>query len=184
MYINGKKVSQFIKTDAVNVDESLSDTSENAVQNKVVTAELNKKVNKSDIDSELSETSENAVQNKVITEELNKKLSNDRVVLYTNENTTFSAQKISFDATPYKYFQLLFKVVGGESKIFSKFFPKDYSLQSGVIYMNWDTIFKREFTLSATGITFTEGYQITEYGSSGPVTNNKVMIPFYIYGVK
>lgn len=71
MYINGKKVMQFIKTDAVNVDESLSETSENAVQNKVVTKELNDRVKKSDIDSAVSSTSENPVQNKAITNSVN-----------------------------------------------------------------------------------------------------------------
>lgn len=136
-----------------------------------------------EIDTAFSTESENPVQNKVIAAELNKKLSNERVVLYAQNNTTFSAQKISFDTTPYNYFQLLFRIVGGEEKFISKFIPKDY-LTQGVMYMFWDTIFKREFTMSATGITFTDGYQITGYNTSGPITNNNVMIPFYIYGIK
>lgn len=49
MYINGKKVMQFIKTDAVNVDDAFSETSENALQNKVITAEFKNKFNKSDL---------------------------------------------------------------------------------------------------------------------------------------
>lgn len=143
----------------------------------------NNKLDKTSVDSAFSTESENPVQNKVIAAELNKKLSNERVVLYAQNNTTFSAQKISFDTTPYKYFQILFKVIGGEDKFISKFIPKDY-LTQGVMYMFWDTIFKREFTISATGLDFTDGYQITSYGTAGPVTRNDVMIPFYIYGIE
>ena len=64
-------------------DAELSETSENAVQNKVVTTELNKKLNVSDIDNYLSDTSKNPVQNYIIKEELDKKadwyLLNDKV---------------------------------------------------------------------------------------------------------
>ena len=77
----------------VYVDDSLSTTSENPVQNKVITNELNNKVNTSDlsnvattgdyndlidkptIDNALSNQSTNAVQNKVVTESLNNKYS-------------------------------------------------------------------------------------------------------------
>ena len=77
----------------VYVDDSLSTTSENPVQNKVITNELNNKVNTSDlsnvaitgdyndlidkpiIDNTLSNQSTNAVQNKVVTESLNNKYS-------------------------------------------------------------------------------------------------------------
>lgn len=134
-------------------------------------------------DAELSGTSTNSVQNKVITEALNKKLSNERVVLYAQDNTTFSAQKISFDATQYNYFQILWKLAGTMSEYKMEIIPRDYITQSS-INLAWDTILKRNFTISATGVTFSNGFQITGYASSGPVTNNNVMIPTYIYGIK
>ena len=77
----------------VYVDNTLSTTSENPVQNKVITNELNNKVNTSDlsnvattgdyndlidkpiIDNTLSNQSTNAVQNKVVTNSLNQKYS-------------------------------------------------------------------------------------------------------------
>ena len=75
----------------IDVDSALSTTSENPVQNKVITTELNKKANSSSlatvatsgsyndlsnrptIDSALSTSSTNAVQNKVVTTALNSK---------------------------------------------------------------------------------------------------------------
>lgn len=54
----------------VKYDTALSTTSENAVQNKVVTAAINKKQDKLTIDSALSTTSTNPVQNKVVTAKL------------------------------------------------------------------------------------------------------------------
>lgn len=50
----------------VRTDSALSKTSLNPVQNKVITNELEKKIEASDIDAELSDTSENAVQNKAV----------------------------------------------------------------------------------------------------------------------
>lgn len=44
-----------------NVDDELSTTSENPVQNKVITTELNKKINTSDIASSVSASSTNTV---------------------------------------------------------------------------------------------------------------------------
>jgi hypothetical protein len=61
------------------IDAELSTTSENPVQNKVIKAELDKKLDKSMVDSELSETSENPIQNKAIKTELDKKLDEKRV---------------------------------------------------------------------------------------------------------
>ena len=53
---------------AADVDDSLSNSSENPVQNKVITAALNDKLDSADyvVDSALSSISENPVQNKVI----------------------------------------------------------------------------------------------------------------------
>ena len=48
------------------VDSSLSSTSKNPLQNKVVKTELDKKVNTTDVDNALSGTSTNPVQNKVV----------------------------------------------------------------------------------------------------------------------
>jgi len=68
---------------SIEVDSELSETSENPVQNKVITTELNKKIeidNESSeaiwiegtqIDDALSEESTNPVQNKIITAKLN-----------------------------------------------------------------------------------------------------------------
>jgi hypothetical protein len=51
----------------ITVDSELSTTSENPVQNKVITSALNDKQDKMTIDSALSTTSANPVQNKVVT---------------------------------------------------------------------------------------------------------------------
>ena len=60
-------------TSGATYDAELSTTSENAVQNKVVTAALNKKQDKMTIDSALSTSSTNPVQNKVVTNAVNLK---------------------------------------------------------------------------------------------------------------
>lgn len=57
------------------VDDELSTSSINPVQNKVITNALNGKVAKTDIDNALSTTSENPVQNKVITNALDNKVA-------------------------------------------------------------------------------------------------------------
>lgn len=66
---------KYTKSDDVSIviDSELSTTSENAVQNKVVTDALNNKQNKLTIDSALSTTSTNPVQNKVVTNAVNLK---------------------------------------------------------------------------------------------------------------
>ena len=66
---------------SIKVDDELSDTSTNPVQNKVITSEIDNIYNdiyyledyvySLEVDTELSETSENPVQNKVITKKLN-----------------------------------------------------------------------------------------------------------------
>lgn len=48
------------------IDDTISSTSKNPVQNKVVKAELNKKVDTANVESSLSASSENPVQNKAI----------------------------------------------------------------------------------------------------------------------
>ena len=67
------------------IDNALSDTSENPVQNKVITLALEQleasKLSINDIDNELSTISENPVQNKVITGALNDKENKFRVTL-------------------------------------------------------------------------------------------------------
>ena len=64
--------TQFVTiSSSITVDNALSTTSTNPVQNKVITVELNDLkgtvIKKSDIDNALSTTSENPVQNKVVT---------------------------------------------------------------------------------------------------------------------
>lgn len=85
---------------SIDVDNALSITSENPVQNKVITAKIDDldalmatKLSTSDIDNVLSDVSENPVQNKVITLELNnlkgtvlKKSDVDNVLSTTSEN--------------------------------------------------------------------------------------------------
>lgn len=92
----------------ITVDSELSATSENAVQNKVVTAELNKKIEtlgdesqapdavNFDLDSELSLTSVKGVQNKVIAEEFQKYANGTEVVAKATEAET--ATKATQDA--------------------------------------------------------------------------------------
>lgn len=85
---------------SVTVDSALSTESENPVQNKVVTAELNKKIEtlddesqapdavNFDLDSELSLTSVKGVQNKVIAEEFQKYANGTKVVAKATEAET------------------------------------------------------------------------------------------------
>lgn len=54
------------KPTGISVDSALSSTSENAVQNKVINAALNNKLNITDIDAALSSSSTNPLQNKVV----------------------------------------------------------------------------------------------------------------------
>ena len=84
----------------ITVDAELSATSENPVQNKVVTAELDKKLEvlgdesqapdavNFDLDSELSLTSVKGVQNKVIAEEFQKYANGTKVVAKATEAET------------------------------------------------------------------------------------------------
>ena len=84
----------------ITVDSELSATSENAVQNKVVTAELDKKLEvlgddaqapdavNFDLDSELSLTSVKGVQNKAIAEEFQKYANGTKVVAKATEAET------------------------------------------------------------------------------------------------
>ena len=67
---------KYTKSDGVSIviDSELSTTSENAVQNKVVTDAINKKQDTMTIDSALSVSSTNPVQNKIITSALNNKV--------------------------------------------------------------------------------------------------------------
>ena len=55
-----------LKFNTADIDSALSSSSENPVQNKVINTALAGKVNTSDIDSSMSASSENPVQNKVI----------------------------------------------------------------------------------------------------------------------
>ena len=85
---------------SVTVDSALSTESENPVQNKVVTAELNKKIEtlddesqapdvvNFDLDSELSLTSVKGVQNKAIAEEFQKYENGTKVVAKATEAET------------------------------------------------------------------------------------------------
>ena len=105
-YYNKSEVDEIIKKSKLTVDSSLSSTSVNPVQNKVIKTELDKKASSDDltnhasdtsshvseedrkkwnnaaagtvtVDSSLSSTSVNPVQNKVIKAELDKKASSD-----------------------------------------------------------------------------------------------------------
>lgn len=69
--LNGVVNGKVNKTD---VEDSLSTTSINPVQNKIITTELNKKFNTADIDDALDSSSTDPVQNKVITKELETKV--------------------------------------------------------------------------------------------------------------
>lgn len=67
--VQNKVIKQALDNIEIDVDDALSDTSENPVQNKVITEALNNV--HIDVDSALSTTSENPVQNKIITAEIN-----------------------------------------------------------------------------------------------------------------
>lgn len=96
---------------SITVDSTLSTESENPVQNKVVTTELNKKLEtldddsqapdavNFDLDSELSLTSVKGVQNKAIAEEFQKYADGTKTVAKATEATTAeSATKAAQDA--------------------------------------------------------------------------------------
>lgn len=96
---------------SVTVDSALSAESENPVQNKVVTAELNKKIEtlddesqapdavNFDLDSELSLTSVKGVQNKVIAEEFQKYANGTKVVAKATEAETATTAESATKAT-------------------------------------------------------------------------------------
>jgi hypothetical protein len=96
---------------SVTVDSALSTESENPVQNKVVTAELNKKIEtlddesqapdvvNFDLDSELSLTSVKGVQNKVIAEEFQKYANGTKVVAKATEAETATTAESAIKAT-------------------------------------------------------------------------------------
>lgn len=96
---------------AIAVDAELSATSENPVQNKVVTAELDKKLEvlgdesqapdavNFDLDSELSLTSVKGVQNKVIAEEFQKYANGTKVVAKATEAETATTAESAIKAT-------------------------------------------------------------------------------------
>lgn len=76
---------EFIGYNTLVIDSALSTTSENPVQNKVVTSAINGKLSPSDVDSSLSASSENPVQNKVVKAALDLKLSTSSI------DSTFSS---------------------------------------------------------------------------------------------
>lgn len=96
---------------SVTVDSALSAISENPVQNKVVTAELNKKIEtlddesqapdavNFDLDSELSLTSVKGVQNKAIAEEFQKYENGTKVVAKATEAETATTAESATKAT-------------------------------------------------------------------------------------
>lgn len=99
--IDGTETILYVPTaSAIAVDTELSATSENPVQNKVVTAELDKKLEvlgddaqapdavNFDLDSELSLTSVKGVQNKAIAEEFQKYANGTKVVAKATEAET------------------------------------------------------------------------------------------------
>lgn len=95
----------------ITVDAELSATSENPVQNKVVTAELDKKLEvlgddaqapdavNFDLDSELSLTSVKGVQNKAIAEEFQKYENGTKVVAKATEAETATTAESAIKAT-------------------------------------------------------------------------------------
>lgn len=106
-----KKVDAGGTGGSITVDSALSTESENPVQNKVVTTELNKKLEtldddsqvpdavNFDLDSELSLTSVKGVQNKAIAEEFQKYADGTKTVAKATEATTAeSATKAAQDA--------------------------------------------------------------------------------------
>lgn len=96
---------------SVTVDSALSAISENPVQNKVVTAEFNKKIEtlddesqapdavNFDLDSELSLTSVKGVQNKVIAEEFQKYANGTKTVKKATESETAQSATTAESAT-------------------------------------------------------------------------------------
>ena len=100
------------------VDDAISSTSKNPVQNKTVKSELDKKVNKSDIDTALSTTSTNTVQNKVVKAGIDKVQENlDDIGLSPVEgalNTTYdgTTAEIIKDSTGKKIVSALYKIAG------------------------------------------------------------------------
>ena len=78
------------------VDTSLSGTSQNPLQNRIIKAELDKKVSKSDVEDSLSFSSQNPVQNRTVTSGLNQKV--DKVSgKGLSQNDFTDAQKAKLD---------------------------------------------------------------------------------------
>lgn len=146
-------------------------------------------------DAELNATSENSVQNKVITSALNELQNqiNDKklelVQLWTISDTS-SIDSFTYGAITlpsiydYNIIAVMFRVAKATVEDFLVVANVETNRTNLVNRLTWDTVFKRVFTITSNGINFQQAYQVTGYGTSGPVANNNVLIPIYIFGIK
>ena len=146
-------------------------------------------------DTELSETSENAVQNKVVTSALNKLQNqiNDKklelVQLWTISDTS-SIDSFTYGAITlpsiydYNMIAVMFRVAKTTNEDFLVIANVETNRTNLVNRLSWDTVLKRVFSITSNGINFQKGYQITGYNTSGPVENNNAIIPIYVFGIK
>lgn len=105
--------------------------------------------------------------------------------LWENENPTnnFSSQTLSFDASQYDYFIIVYKNTATSTINNSKFIIKNtrFSLDG----INAGRLYARNTDnngISDTGVTFGAGIYINTYGSE--TQNNELSIPIIIYGGK
>lgn len=107
LYLGSQRITALgIGNKSIDIDDELSLESENPVQNKVLTATLNNKLNSSDyiIDSNLNSTSVNPVQNKVIYPSLSNYLPNGTTItVRSDEAGDFTDIQEAFNYLEYKW---------------------------------------------------------------------------------
>lgn len=117
---------------SVEIDDELSDSSENPVQNKVIANALKNKADKTEIpaiDNELSDSSENPVQNKVIVAALDKKLDVELVVTASTSTSLTVEKGKAYSWTPSGNATIAFDHIGLSGKRVS--IPVYLTLNSG-----------------------------------------------------
>ena len=180
---NGEVVKRF------NADLKVDKVEGKGLSTNDFTNEEKKKLENIKIDDVLSETSENLVRNKVITNALNnKKLE---LIPLWNINETSSLDTFTYGSITlpsiydYNMIAVMFRAERtSTNKDFLVMANVETNRSNNITSVVWDTILQRTFITTSNGINFQEGKQVTQYASSGLVTNNNVLIPINIFGIK
>lgn len=105
-------------------------------------------------------------------------------LLWTNSSpaSSFTAQTISLNLSDYKYVYMISEVVINTSVYFDSLNFIELTPKRSITYAS-NAVIYRAITVSNSGIAFGNGTKVTTYGSSAG-TDNTLMIPIKIYGIK